>query len=45
MELILRAEEQNEDMYISIDIVADKLERQIRKHKTKLEKRNHVNFS
>jgi len=39
--IILRAEEQNEDMYMSIDIVADKLERQIRKHKTKLEKRNH----
>jgi len=40
--VVLRAEEQNDDMYISIDIVADRLERQIRKHKTKLEKRNHV---
>jgi putative sigma-54 modulation protein len=40
--VVLRAEEQNEDMYIAIDIVADKLERQLRKHKTKLEKRNHV---
>ena len=38
--VILRAEEQNEDMYTSLDIVVDKLERQIRKHKTKLEKRN-----
>ena len=38
--VILRSEEQNEDMYVSIDIVTDKLERQIRKHKTKLEKRN-----
>ena len=43
--VILRGEEQNEDMYTSIDIVDDKLERQIRKHKTKLEKRNHVSFS
>ncbi|MFT5873908.1 MAG: putative sigma-54 modulation protein [Clostridium sp.] len=41
--VILRAEEQNDDMYVSIDSVADKLERQIRKHKTKLEKRNHGN--
>ncbi len=39
--VILRSEEQNDDMYISLDIVVDKLERQIRKHKTKLEKRNH----
>ena len=39
--VILRAEEQNEDMYMSIDTVVDKLERQIRKHKTRLEKRNH----
>ena len=39
--VILRSEEQNEDMYISIDIVVDKLERQIRKQKTRLEKRNH----
>ena len=39
--VILRSEERNEDMYISIDIVIDKLERQIRKQKTKLEKRNH----
>jgi len=41
--VILRAEEQNEDMYTSLDIVVDKLERQIRKHKTKLEKRNKGN--
>ena len=39
--VILRAEERNEDMYISLDIVMDKLERQIRKQKTRLEKRNH----
>lgn len=31
----LRAEEKNNDMYASIDLVVDKLERQIRKHKTK----------
>jgi putative sigma-54 modulation protein len=32
---ILRAEDKNNDMYASIDLVVDKLERQIRKHKTK----------
>lgn len=32
---VLRAEEKNQDMYASIDLVVDKLERQIRKHKTK----------
>ncbi|MBU3188987.1 ribosome-associated translation inhibitor RaiA [Clostridium bowmanii] len=39
-EVVLRAEEQNDDMYTSLDLVVDKLEGQIRKHKTKLEKRN-----
>lgn len=39
--VILRGEESNEDMYASIDIVVDKLERQIRKQKTKLQRRNH----
>ncbi|WP_069650349.1 ribosome hibernation-promoting factor, HPF/YfiA family [Caloranaerobacter ferrireducens] len=38
---IIRAEEANGDMYTSIDKVIDVLERQIRKHKTKLQKRNH----
>ncbi|GFZ97688.1 ribosomal subunit interface protein [Paenibacillus marchantiophytorum] len=33
--VLLRAEERNTDMYASIDLVVDKLERQIRKHKTK----------
>ncbi|MCQ4365937.1 ribosome-associated translation inhibitor RaiA, partial [Mycobacterium gordonae] len=33
---LLRAEEKRDDMYASIDFVADKLERQIRKHKTKI---------
>ncbi len=37
---ILRAEESTEDMYTSIDKVVDKLTRQLRKHKTKLENRN-----
>jgi putative sigma-54 modulation protein len=32
---MLRAEERSQDMYASIDLVVDKLERQIRKHKTK----------
>ena len=36
----LRAEEATEDMYASIDGVVDKLTRQLRKHKTKLENRN-----
>lgn len=39
--VILRGEETTDDMYASIDLVIDKLERQIRKQKTKLEKRNH----
>lgn len=36
---ILRAEEATDDMYATIDKVVDILERQIRKHKTKLQKR------
>ena len=36
---ILRAEESTSDMYTSIDIVLDNLERQIRKNKTKLQKK------
>lgn len=38
---IIRAEETSNDMYMSIDMVIDKLERQIRKNKTKLGKRIH----
>jgi putative sigma-54 modulation protein len=41
--VLLRSEEANEDMYVAIDIVSDKLERQIRKHKTKLERKYHTN--
>lgn len=36
---ILRAEESSDDMYASIDKAVDVLERQIRKYKTKLQKR------
>lgn len=38
--VILRAEESNEDLYASIDLVSDKLERQIRKNKTKFVQKN-----
>lgn len=34
--LTLRAEEKSQDLYGSIDLVVDKLERQIRKYKTKI---------
>ena len=36
---IIRAEESSDDMYASIDKAVDVLERQVRKHKTKLQKR------
>ncbi|MEG0134361.1 MAG: ribosome-associated translation inhibitor RaiA, partial [Clostridium sp.] len=38
--VILRGEEATDDMYKSIDIVEEKVERQIRKQKTKLARRN-----
>ena len=38
--VILRCEESSEDMYKSIDLVENKLERQIRKQKTKLQRRS-----
>lgn len=37
--VVLRAEVSSEDMYASIDSVVDKLERQIRKHKTKINRK------
>lgn len=37
--VLLRAEERSDDMYASIDMVVDKLERQIRKHKTKVNRK------
>lgn len=41
--VLLRSEEANADMYAAIDIVSDKLERQIVKHKSRLERKYHVN--
>ena len=38
--LILRAEEEQEDFYAAVDLLINKLERQIRKNKAKLESRN-----
>ena len=37
---ILRSEEEHDDLYAAIDLVIDKLERQLRKNKTKLKKQN-----
>lgn len=37
--LTLRAEETNQDLYGSVDLVADKLERQLRKYKTKINRK------
>jgi putative sigma-54 modulation protein len=41
--VLLRSEEANADMYAAIDIVSDKLERQMVKHKSRLERNYHVN--
>ena len=41
--LLLRAEERNVDLYAAIDLVVDKLERQIRKYKTKVNRRSRQN--
>ncbi|MEH7458226.1 ribosome-associated translation inhibitor RaiA [Bacillus sp. JJ1127] len=38
-DLLLRAEETHSDMYAAIDLVVDKIERQIRKHKTKVNRK------
>lgn len=38
--LVLRAEETNPDLYASIDFVVDKLERQVRKYKTKINRKS-----
>lgn len=38
--MILRAEESQEDLYSSIDLVYDKLHKQLRKYKTQMLKRN-----
>lgn len=42
--VILRVEESTEDMYKSIDLVEVKLERKIRKQRTKLTRRNNESF-
>lgn len=38
--VILRAEESHKDLYAAIDLVSEKIERQIRKNKTRLHKHN-----
>lgn len=47
--MVLRSEELHKDLYAAIDLVTDKLERQIRKNKTKLRRRDNkediVNFA
>ncbi|GAA0177719.1 ribosome-associated translation inhibitor RaiA [Clostridium sediminicola] len=43
--VILRGEEVNEDMYVALDVVTEKLIRQIRKQKTKLERRKYTGDS
>lgn len=40
--LILRAEEEQQDFYAAVDLVINKLERQIRKNKAKLQKRDKI---
>lgn len=40
---VLRAEEVHNDLYAAIDLVTDKLERQIRKNKTRLKKNDEIN--
>lgn len=41
--VLLRSEEANSDMYAAIDIVSDKLERQMVKQKSRLERKYHTN--
>ena len=42
--ILLRAQESTKDMYSSIDLVVEKIERQVHKYKTKLMKRKYSNF-
>lgn len=42
--ILLRAQESTNDMYSSIDLVVEKIERQIHKYKTRLMKRKYANF-
>lgn len=39
-DLLLRAEERHADLYAAVDLVVDKLERQIRKYKTKVNRKS-----
>ena len=41
--LLLRAEEQHADMYAAIDLVVEKLERQVRKYKTRVNRKARQN--
>lgn len=43
--ILLRAQENTKDMYSSIDLVVEKIERQIHKYKTRLMKRKYNNFA
>lgn len=43
--ILLRAQENTKDMYSSIDLVVEKIERQIHKYKTRLMKRKYANFA
>ncbi len=42
--VILRAEEEHKDLYAAIDLVSEKLERQIRKNKTRMSKKNNDSY-
>ena len=39
---VIRAQESSEDLYASIDLVADKIQRQLRKYKERLQKKTHA---
>ncbi len=43
--ILLRAQESTKDMYSSIDLVVEKIERQVHKYKTRLMKRKYSNFA
>ncbi len=43
--ILLRAQETTKDMYSSIDLVVEKIERQIHKYKTRLVRRKYSNFA
>ncbi len=42
--IILRGEERHEDLYAAIDLVSEKIERQIRKNKTRMQKRQDQDY-